>query len=95
MNSPSNRKTAQNWLLHSCIARRAIMSNTGCVSLGELLMIFRISLVAVWCWSASLVSLNKRTFSIAITAWSAKVLSSSIWRRRRARGARAATKIVP
>ena len=75
--SPSNRNTAQNWASHSCIARRAIMSNTGCVSVGELLMTFRISPVAVCCWSASVVSLNRRTFSIAITAWSAKVLSRS------------------
>ena len=39
----------------------------------------RISAVAVCRSSASLVSLNRRTFSIAITAWSAKVRSSSIW----------------
>ena len=34
----------------------------------------RISAVAVCCSSASLVSLNRRAFSIAITAWSAKVV---------------------
>jgi hypothetical protein len=45
---------------------------------GELAMTLRISAVAVCRSSASLVSLNRRTFSIAITAWSAKVLSSSI-----------------
>ena len=39
------------------------------------LMTRRISAVAVCCSSASLVSLNRRTFSIAMTAWSAKVLS--------------------
>ena len=39
----------------------------------------RISAVAVCRSSASCVSLNRRTFSIAITAWSAKVCSSSIW----------------
>ena len=55
-----------------------IASNTGCTSVGELLMTFRISAVAVCRSSASLVSLNRRTFSIAITAWSAKVLSSAI-----------------
>ena len=47
-------------------------------SVGELLMTFRISAVAVCRSSASLVSLNRRTFSIAITAWSAKVCSSAI-----------------
>ena len=36
------------------------------------------SAVAVCCSSASLVSLNRRTFSIAITAWSAKVCASAI-----------------
>ena len=49
-------------------------SNTGCTSVGELLITSRISAVAVCRSSASLVSLNSRTFSIAITAWSAKVL---------------------
>ena len=38
----------------------------------------RISAVAVCCSSASFVSLNRRTFSMAMTAWSAKVLSSAI-----------------
>ena len=52
-----------------------IASNTGCVSVIEPLMTRRISAVAVCCSSASLVSLNRRTFSIAITAWSAKVCS--------------------
>jgi hypothetical protein len=47
-------------------------------SVGELLMTLRISAVAVCRSSASLVSLNRRTFSIAITAWSAKVFSSAI-----------------
>ena len=49
----------------------------------------RISLVAVCCSSASVrsrlrasSSVNRRTFSIAMTAWSAKVFSSSIWRSR-------------
>ena len=57
-------------------------SNTGWTSVGELLMTRRISLVAVCCSSASVSSrlracssVNSRTFSIAITAWSAKVLS--------------------
>ena len=63
---------------HSTIARSAIASKTGCTSVGELLITRRISAVAVCCSSASLVSLNRRTFSIAITAWSAKVFSSAI-----------------
>jgi hypothetical protein len=41
-------------------------------------MTFRISAVAVWRSSASLVSLNSRAFSMATTAWSAKVCSSAI-----------------
>ena len=56
MSSPSNRKTAQNWLSHSCIARRAIMSNTGCVSVGELEITRKTSLVAVCCSSDSVSS---------------------------------------
>ncbi len=51
-------------------------SSTGETSVGELLMTRRMSADAVWRCSASCVSLNRRTFSIAITAWSAKVLSS-------------------
>jgi hypothetical protein len=54
-------------------------SNTGCVSLIDALITRRSLAVAVCCSSASFVSLNKRTFSMAITAWSAKVLSSSSW----------------
>jgi len=59
-------------------------SNTGATSVGDCDMTARISLVAVWRSSASVISalrvwssLNNRTFSIAITAWSAKVLSSA------------------
>jgi hypothetical protein len=48
----------------------AIASNTGCTSVGELLITLRTSAVAVCLSSASFVSLNRRTFSIAITAWS-------------------------
>ncbi len=55
-----------------------ILSNTGCVSATELLMTCSTSPVAVCCASASLVSLNRRAFWIAITAWSANVRSSSI-----------------
>ncbi len=53
--------------------------------MGELEITRRTSLVAVCCSSASVTSLlrassswNKRTFSMAITAWSAKVLTNSI-----------------
>ena len=60
---------------------------TGFRSVGELAITRRISLIAV-CWSSASVtwawasvtarffscsSVNRRTFSIAITAWSAKV----------------------
>ena len=54
--------------------------------LREPLITRRISLVAVCCSSASVrsrlrasSSVNSRTFSIAMTAWSAKVCSSAIW----------------
>ena len=40
----------------------------------------RISAVAVCCSRASFVSLNNRTFSMAMTAWSAKVCSSATCR---------------
>ena len=53
------------------------------------------SAVAVCCSSASLVSLNSRTFSIAITAWSAKVCSSAISLLGKRARARAATPIAP
>jgi hypothetical protein len=49
----------------------AMAANTGCTSDGELAMTFRISAVAVCRSSASRVSLNRRAFSMAITAWSA------------------------
>ena len=43
---------------------------------GELAMTFRMSAVAVCRSSASWVSLNSRAFSMAMTAWSAKVSTS-------------------
>ena len=70
--SPANRR--------SQLAR--ILSNTGAVSATELLITCSTSAVAVCCSSASLVSLNRRAFSIAITAWSAKVCSRAISARR-------------
>jgi hypothetical protein len=48
-------------------------------SVGELEITRSTSLIAVCCSSDSFVSLNRRTFSMAITAWSAKVLSSATW----------------
>ena len=60
-------------------------ANTGWMSVGELAMTPKISLVAVCCSQmTSLSSWNSRTFSMAITAWAAKVLSrqSVIGRRR-------------
>ena len=56
----------------------ATTSITGWTSVGELEITRRISLVAVCCSSASFVSLKSRTFSMAITAWAAKVWSSAI-----------------
>ena len=83
ISSPSNVNT----LIaapHSFTRARAMVSNTGWTSVGERLMTRRISLVAVCCSSASVRSLlrapssvNRRTFSIAITAWSANVWSSA------------------
>ena len=78
MSSPSNLNTAHSRASHNRMARAAIVSNTGCTSVGDRLMTPRISLVAVCCSKASFVSLNSRTFSIAMTAWSAKVWSSAI-----------------
>ena len=51
----------------------------GCTSVGEPLITFSTSAVAVCVSSAFWVSLISRAFSIAITAWSAKVRSRSIW----------------
>ena len=57
-----------------------MVSNTGWTSVGERAITRRISLVAVCCSSASVrsrfrasSSVNRRTFSMAMTAWSAKV----------------------
>ena len=55
-------------------------SNTGCTLVGDVEITRRISLVAVCCSNDSVSSrfrvsssVNRRTFSIAMTAWSAKV----------------------
>ena len=66
-------------------ALSTMASITGCRSVGELEMTRRMSAVAVCCSSASVrsaflasSSLNSRTFSMAMTAWAAKVSSSAI-----------------
>jgi hypothetical protein len=56
------------------------VSSTGCTSAVERLMTLSTSLVAVWYSSDSRSSVNRRAFSIAMTAWSAKVRISSICR---------------
>ena len=63
---------------HSRTALSTMTSKTGWTSVGDPAMTLRISAVAVCRSSASLVSLNRRTFSIAMTAWSAKVDTSPI-----------------
>ena len=67
------------------VAFASMAWNTGSSSPGELEMTCSTSEVAVCCSSASessrvraCTSSNSRTFSIAITAWSAKVVTSSI-----------------
>ena len=86
--SPSNRKTARELAPRTAVtALSAMVSNTGWTSVGELEMTRRISPVAVCCSRVSVrsrlrasSSLNRRTFSMAMTAWSAKVLRSAICR---------------
>jgi hypothetical protein len=70
----------------SRVMRSRMTSYTAWSSVGELEITRRISLVAVCCSSASVrsrflasSSLNNRTFSMAMTAWSAKVWSRAIW----------------
>ena len=67
------------------IALASMAWNTGSSSPGELLMTLKTSEVAVCCSSASVssrvracTSSNSRVFSMAITAWSAKVVTRSI-----------------
>ena len=76
----------QKFAPHSRGARFAIVSNTGWTSVGELEITRRISAVAVCCSRASVrsaflacSSLSSRAFSMAITAWSAKVSIRAIW----------------
>ena len=83
--SLSFRKIVASYASQSRAALRTIVSKTGCTSVGERLMTRRISLVAVCCSSVSVrsrlrasSSWKRRTFSMAMTAWSAKVFTSSI-----------------
>ncbi len=64
-----------------------MVSKTGCRSVREPLITRRMSDVAVWrsrAWPRSVLrvcsSVMRRTFSIAMTAWWAKVVTSSICR---------------
>ena len=59
-------------------ARCATASSTGCTSVGDSLMTPRTSAVAVCRSSATFVSLKRRTFSSAITAWSTNDFASAI-----------------
>src|SRR6516165_3130221 len=77
-NSPSKRKMKARSASQSLTELSATVSKTGCKSNAERLMTLSTSAVAVCCASASVVSLKRRVFSIAITAWSAKVWSSAI-----------------
>ena len=81
----SRRYIEPNFASQIRVALPSMASNTGSSSPGELEMTPSTSEVAVCCSSASETSLvractssNSRTFSIAITAWSAKVSTSSI-----------------
>ena len=80
---PSTPDSTRGRSHRTAAAASTMASNTGCESVGEPPMTCSISAVAVCRSSASCVSLNRRTFSIAITAWSAKVCSSAELRRRR------------
>ena len=79
---PSNSVTvAELRAAQSLTALSAMVSKTGWTSVGELEMTRRISPVAVCCSRVSVrsrlrasSSWNSRTFSMAMTAWSAKVL---------------------
>ncbi len=76
--SPSTRYRRASGASHSCAARCVTVSRTGITSVGLLLITRRISAIEVCRCSASLISVNSRAFSMAITAWLAKVLTRSI-----------------
>jgi hypothetical protein len=69
---------APNVLPQSEAKLRTIVSKTGCTSGGRLEMTLSISAVALCCCSDSRSSLSRRVFSMAMTAWAAKFVSSSI-----------------
>ena len=83
---PSKRKMNARSASHSRTAFSASVSKTGWRSNVDRPITLSSSLVAVCCSSETRSSLlrasssvNSRTFSMAMTAWSAKVLRSSIW----------------
>ena len=93
---PSERSSAaQSQAEQSDGAAPTMASNTGCTSVGELLMTRRMSALAVWRASASCVSLNSRAFWMAITAWSAKVLTRISSDSEKSRGGVQMMSIVP
>ena len=63
---------------HSCAADFVSVSSTVCRSNVERLITLSTSAVAVCCCSDSRNSLSSRAFSIAMTAWAAKFVTSSI-----------------
>src|SRR5262249_51534013 len=68
ISSRSSRDTPVPGAAHRLSAFAVMASNTGCTFVGEEEMTLRMSAVAVCCSNASFVSLNNRTFSIAMTA---------------------------
>ena len=77
--TPSRSRRIATTLSSNSVRQLAtIASNTGRASLMEPLIADRMRAVAVWRSSDSFVSLNRRTFSMAITAWSRKDSASAI-----------------
>jgi hypothetical protein len=81
--------------LHSRVAFSISVSSTGSRSKVVRLIALSTSAVAVCCSSASFVSLNRRTFWIAIAAWSPKVRSRAISRSLNGRTSVRRSRIVP
>ena len=73
----------------------AMVSKTGCTSVGDPLMTRRIWLVAVCCSSLSFVSLKRRALSMAMAACRAKVSTSATWLGENSPGSRRHRKIAP
>ena len=78
--SPSSVRTAPSTAPQSRTARCTMASITAARSAGDEAMTRRMSAVAVCSCRRSCSSANSRVFSIAITAWSAKVSMSAISR---------------